>query len=302
MNPTQEYRTNIVEGQKYDIIIPVGPDDIKFVSKVVEYLIRHFEDINYIYLITNFKFVSKLSKKNKKYSKCKVLDEDTILPTLKFKDIQKQIVNRGGYKYRCGWYFQQFIKYAFAQSVYAGDYYLSWDADTLPLTKISFFDGGNILFNPKKEYHKPYFKSINKMLGFGKVYGMSFISEHMLFSRKIVCEMIHDIESAEGSCGNWIETIIDSCDFKEHTTDFSEFETYGSYCHIKYPELYKPRHLNSFREAGFIAGRNIDDSRLKEMSFDIDTVSFEMRHFPKFPYNIPNYIWMVKKKLKELLS
>ncbi len=31
MNPTQEYRTNIVEGQKYDIIIPVGPDDIKFV-------------------------------------------------------------------------------------------------------------------------------------------------------------------------------------------------------------------------------------------------------------------------------
>ena len=287
---------------KFDVIIPVGPDDVSFVSKVVEYLVRYFENLNTIYLITSLRNVSKLTRATKQCSNCIVLDEDSILSGLKFKNIQKIIVSRGGDKFRSGWYFQQLIKYAFAQSIYSREYYLSWDADTLPLTNISFFEGNNICFNPKKEYHKEYFVTINKLLGFGKVYEKSFISEHMLFSRNIVCEMLDEIEKRSQKGDNWIDIILDACDFKYHTYDFSEFETYGSYCFIKYPDLYKPRYLNTFREAGYISGRNIGEKILNEMSFDLDIASFEMRHFPKFPYCIPNYLWLIKKKMKYLLS
>lgn len=286
--------------KSFDVIIPVGANDVSFVSKVVSYIMQNIKGVNSIYIITSLCYVSKLRQNLKVYSNCIVLNEDTLVSSLSLKRIQSIIVERGGYKLRSGWYFQQFLKLAFAYSKYCGDYYLSWDADTLPLSDIVFFEGDNILFNPKKEYHAPYFVALERLLGFGKVYEHSFIAEHMMFSRKIVCEMLDAIEKSKIEGTDWIDRILNACDFKKHTGDFSEFETYGSYCYVKYPELYKPRHLNTFREAGYISGRFIDSNRLANMSFDLDTASFEMQHFPRFPYSFPNIIWKIKNKLRKI--
>lgn len=116
-----------------------------------------------------------------------------------------------------------------------------------------------------------------------------------MFSKKIVVQMLQDIEKSDTQGSSWFEKIISSCDLNSSLPSFSEFETYGTYCYVNYPQLYKPRHLNTFREAGYICGRNISDKKLRIMSFDLDTASFEMQHEPMFPYNLPN-IWCINKK------
>ncbi len=47
-----------------------------------------------------------------------------------------------------------------------------------------------------------------------------------------------------------------------------------------YPLSYVERHLNTFRKGGYIAGRFISKQRLECISFDTDTISFELNDYP----------------------
>ncbi len=291
-----------MENQKFDVIIPVGNKDVNFVHRVVDHIFRCFHNVNMVYVISSLKLSSKLSKSLEKYSNnCTILDENDLIPGLNYNAIRNLLCNFSqelGVK--TGWYFQQFLKLAFARSKYPNDYYLSWDADTLPLAKIDFFDNNNLLFNPKSEFHNAYFCTLKKLLGIGKVVEYSFISEHMLFSAKIVNEMLDEIERANVQGRTWFEKILFACDFNNSDLAFSEFETYGSFCHMRYPGLYRPRHLNTFREAGLICGRFISERKLRVLSFDIDIASFEMINSPMFPYNIPNLFYNMNEKFRKL--
>ena len=120
-------------------------------------------------------------------------------------------------------------------------------------------------------------------MGIGKVVDNSFISESMMFSSEYMRELLQAIDSSDVAGDDWVEKIMAAGDYSTPLPTFSEFETYGNYCAIKHPSAYKPRHLNTFREAGFIAGRNISDRHLREMSFDLDMASFEIFHQPMFP-------------------
>jgi hypothetical protein len=41
-----------------------------------------------------------------------------------------------------------------------------WDADTIPLDRIEFFDrNGSVLYGSKVEFHKPYFLTLNSLFG-----------------------------------------------------------------------------------------------------------------------------------------
>ena len=44
--------------------------------------------------------------------------------------------------------------------------------------------------------------------------------------------------------------------------------------------MYATQVLNTFRKAGYIAGRFISDRKLNYMSFDLDTASFELGDYP----------------------
>ena len=55
--------------------------------------------------------------------------------------------------------------------------------------------------------------------------------------------------------------------------------------------------MNTFRCGGYIQGYNITDAKLQEISFDTDTISFEIRHEPLFPYNLFNKIVLLKMKI-----
>ena len=245
-----------MKDNKFDIVIPAAGKDIGFLQKVIPFIERNL-DCNFIYVITNIKNFSKIDKWKAKYSKLKVIDENQLICNLSY-NIVKQILYAHG-ESRVGWYFQQLLKYGFAKSEWASEYYLTWDADTIPLNHIPFFDEGKPLFTKKIEFHSPYFDTMNRLLGYGKLVDFSFIAEHMLFKSSIVKELLNTIEKSSVTGNNWVEKIVNACDFNDKRGNlFSEFETYGNFCVHTYPELYKTRTLNTFRSAGLIRGRYIN--------------------------------------------
>ena len=284
--------------QEFDIIIPVGKKDIDFLPRVVDHLDRCFPAAGTIYVLTAAGNIPKLQNKIKQYERCTILDENNLIPSLNFKRIKDYIETRKIEHVRVGWYMQQFLKLGFAQSKYCREYYLSWDADTLPLAPIEYFKDGHPLFNPKYEYNPNYFKTIERLFGFGKVCDYSFIAENMMFSGKIMREMLDTIMHSSVEGQDWIEKILNACDFKDVKPAFSEFETYGTYCYVKHSNMYQQRFLNVFRSAGFISGRRISEKKLRLMSIDLDMASFEWGNEPMFPYNWPHILRKVEFWLK----
>ncbi len=274
----------------FDIIIPVSKRDRDFVPKVVDLLERCFPQADNIYILTAESNIKKLDKKLRQFQKCSIIEENSLTPELSMSKVKHFFECHPFKNVRVGWYFQQFLKLGFSRSRYCRRFYLSWDADTLPLAKIEYFDGEHILFNPKYEFNPNYFRTTEKLFGIGKVFNYSFISENMMFSSEIMREMINTIENSSVEGKDWIEKILNACNFDDIMPAFSEFETYGSYCYIKHPNLYKIRFLNCFRNAGFICGRRIDEQRLRVMSTGLDLASFEWGDEPNFPLNWPHII------------
>lgn len=278
----------------YDVIIPVAYKDSGFVWRVIKYIRKCMPEADHIYVLTaekNFKYLKNINDGN-----TSILNENEICNGLTFEIISNYLedakANTG-----TGWYFQQFLKFGFALSKYAKKYYLSWDADTLPLAHIEFINDGKAMFTMKSEYNPNYFKTIHKLLGIKKQTEGSFIAEHMLFDKEIVKELIQKIESSNVEGKDWMQKIIKACDFTDPMPCFSEFETYGTYVLATHTNIYTMRKLNTFRYGGYIRGRQISDKMLRRFSFDVDTMSFELRMRPTFPANIPNLLISLKVKL-----
>jgi len=282
---------------KYDIIIPVAFRDYTFLKNTIKY-IEDFLDPEHIYIITHFGMSRCLPLKIKKNKRCIILDEDKILPNLSLKNVEDILRKHKSIYLNTGWFFQQFLKMGFAMSTYCNnEYYLTWDADTLPLCRIKFFSQDNCpFFSMKSEHHQPYFETLNNILGIKKTNERSYIAEHMMFNKSIMQELIKKINENQTLQGKtWFEKIIYSTNAKEQCS-FSEFETYGNYCLTNYPNLYVERLLPSFRGGGYITGRFINKRILDYLKIDLYTVSFESDNVPPFPWNIAN--WCYNKYIK----
>ncbi len=155
---------------------------------------------------------------------------------------------------RSGWYLQQFLKMAYAR-VCLDDYYLLWDCDTIPLQEINLFDeSGKPYIDYKTEYNKQYFETMGRLLpGYDKVFGGSFIAEHMLINTNHMKELLNQIESNIEIKGNsFYEKIINAVEIRYLTgSGFSEFETFGTFLYKNYREYYSFRRWKSMRNGGF---------------------------------------------------
>lgn len=80
-----------------------------------------------------------------------------------------------------------------------------------------------MVFTPKTEYHEPYFRTMQALIGYGKGTDYSFIAEHMLVSVPIMKELIRKIESSAIPGGSWFEKVINATPADE-PNGFSEFE------------------------------------------------------------------------------
>lgn len=287
----------------FNVIIPIASKDVGFVSTVVQYVRRNIEGVGKIYAITNASNISKLCH-SVADSQFEILDENRLVKGLTFPNVRKLLAKAGENRpSQTGWYFQQFLKFAFAQSEYASDYYLSWDADTLPVNTIKFFSNeGKPMFTRKIEYHAPYFETMNRLIGIGRQVDYSFIAEHMLFNSAVVRELISAISKSAVHGDTWFEKIINACVFADDRANlYSEFETYGNYCAKYHPDMYVTRTLNTFRAAGLIRGRHINDNIIDRLAVDLHIASFEMQDAP-FPYNVGWNVYRVKRKLMSLVK
>ncbi len=287
----------------YNIIIPVIYRDYSFLKVTIRYVLKYLDPKN-IFIITDIRFKRFLPREILQNKKCVVLDENSIIEELNLDIIKNLFGGVGRDKLKSGWYFQQFLKMAFAQSKYCDtDYYLSWDSDTIPLRKIVFFDkNGSPFFTMKSEHHKPYFTAIKKLLGISKFNNKSYIAENMMFKKSIMLELINAIQSNNIIKGNiWYEKILYALEPESVSLmGFSEFETYGNYCFNNYSGLYKERTLPSFREGGLIRGRFVTDDMLEKLSFDQTVVSFEIYDRPPFPWSELSYWYARWQRRKEL--
>lgn len=290
----------------FDVIIPVAYKDYPFLKKSLPYICKNIKGIGKIFLITRINMAKYIADEILDNPLVDVLDEDAILQGLTFKRIHSIILSQGREHTNTGWYFQQFLKMAFALSRYCeNSYYLSWDADTIPVQNMSMFDEfGHPLFSIKTEYHEPYFIAIRKLLGIEKCNKGSYIAEHMLFKKDIMREIVFKIDSSDILGEVWYEKILNSIVPELVSTHaFSEFETYGTYCNTYYPELYAERTIPSFRRGGLIQGRFVSDRILQSLSSDVTTVSFEIYDRPPFPWGrICGWYEKILKRKEQFLS
>lgn len=286
---------------KYSIIIPVVFKDYSFLNKSLKYILNFFSPVT-IYIITDSRMGKYLPKQVQSCNICKVIDENHIVEGLSLAKVDSIIKSLGRRHTKSGWYYQQFLKMGFAMSPYCEtDYYLSWDSDTIPLKEIVFFDNdGHPYFTMKSEFHKPYFNTMQRVLSIGKLNPNSYIAEHMMFNKYIMEEMIAKIEKANVCGETWFEKILYSLEPEDVSTfSFSEFETYGTFCHLFHPDLYVERHLNGLRRGGLIQGRFVSERILKDLAEDFDIASFEIYDRPPFPWGrICHFYetWQIKKE------
>ena len=180
---------------------------------------------------------------------------------------------------RPGWYYQQFLKLAYA-NVSGSDYYMSWDSDTIPLRRVAMFDSsGKPYFDTKREYNPGYFKTIKNLFGMEKSYEQSFISEHMLFDARLVREMTEEIEAMDLPGERFYEKIFYAIDIDNMKLGFSEFETYGTWVTVRHPDAYAFREWKSMRRTNlFTDSHDLTRDDIRWLARDYDAASFESYH------------------------
>ncbi len=268
------------------LVVTTPPDYLR----VRNLLHRIPENIHYgeIIFIGNDE-VGKLVSEDFEPTVCRHINENDILPFDEIHSLMSErlapIANGKEIPRKStGWYYQQFLKMKYA-SCCTDKWYMTWDGDTIPCKNINMFHEENGLpyFDYKSEHHTLYFDTLKKILpGFNKIIGNSFISEHMLFNKDYMSEMISKIEANDQISGThfWekILNAIAPTDIQEAA--FSEFETYGSYVSLCYTGSYRLREWHSFRYGGlFFDPKSITDDDFNWLGKDFFAISFEKQQF-----------------------
>jgi len=264
--------------QIFDVILPVAPKDVVTLDLCISKIQDNIHPQRIVVIAS--KQVKDLIPLSESVVFC---DEDQLVESLNLEYVKRVMLEITGSEARSSWYFQQFLKMAYAYKC-SHDYYLVWDSDTIPLNNICFWRDNNgeeqCLFSTHHSVHSPYFDTLNTLFN-GKVKKLSeksFIVEHMMINRKIMKELIRDIELNDQVQGTvFFEKILHAINIKDITyAGFSEFETYGNYVLNFYPSMYAIKNLKAYRQGAMVIEKSqLDNDVLNWIAKDYDTVSFE---------------------------
>jgi hypothetical protein len=202
-----------------------------------------------------------------------LLDENEMIPGMTLPALK--VIPLARFSQGPGWYFQLLLKYQFAFLKTEDDHYLIWDADTVPLRPMEFFDAqGRMLLTKAREFHPPYFSTYERLLGRPAPREFSFIAQHMLVRKSILREMLAEIERHCPGDENWAWKIMRNLT-GEGSNRFSEFETYGHYLKEKHPELAVFRDLPWLRHGANECGRHPSPAALAGLGEKYFFASFE---------------------------
>ena len=280
---TKKKNENNDDNIKYDIIIPVNINDVNKLIKQTDYLKKCLNFDRMVIIAPN---TSNFLTQN---ITSIIIDEDYLVPKenlIKLFNIRR--INKTD---RIGWYEQQFLKMSYSR-ICKNDYYLLWDADTIPIKKVNMFINGYPIFDIKSEHHQPYFNTIKLLLPNLRFSKFSYISEHMIIKTEFMKNLLEQIEKNTIIKGtNFWDKILMSIDKKDIIqSGFSEFETYGSFVDTYYPNYYKYREWSSKREMVKFFGKidNLCQNDFDWLSKDFNSISFEK--WDRFENNYLNYV------------
>jgi len=142
-----------------------------------------------------------------------------------------------------GWYLQQFLKIEYCRQSGA-QHCLVWDADTVPLVPLEFLDSDKRIFlTAAKEFHKPYFHTIEELFGVPAPSKTSFISQHMFVDCSAMRSMCRLIEEHH-AVGHWTDALGRILEkHPDRANLFSEYETYANYMLLFEPNKVVTREL-----------------------------------------------------------
>lgn len=213
--------------KKYDIVI-----------------VSHEKDFN------NIKFIVEYSQKNLKFdsihlilSERKEFTDLDLIKTLTDKPIFLHLesnilkVDKLKINYRPNWIYQMLLK--IFQDVTLNDDFLIIESDCLILKEINFFEGDKTtLYLCRDQNHTPYF-NFNNLLGFGREYEHSFISEFMMYNKQIVKDLL-----TKSNCKDvydFLEIIYNNINGDCYPADY---ELYGNFCIKYHRDKVDVKHLN----------------------------------------------------------
>jgi len=225
-----------------DMVIPVAPKDLSKLPYVIE-SVRKYVDVCKIYIITPNPDAIK-----QQWSNMVVHSDAEVLP-----------YDRYEIQYRPNWVFQQMLKVF--QNVTYNDWFLVMDADIIVNQCLPLWTDARkpILYLGRDQAHGPYFGFNEQVLGFGKVYPWSFLSEFTLYSKSLVREMLQ-------FCGLTLDEFWEKL---VHITTAvccpADSELYGSYIVHEHPGLYDVQHLVSVLGGRYNSHIWLDDEIKKEI-------------------------------------
>ena len=231
--------------QKFSAVIPSIPQDIDKLLSNSEFFFKYLP-IKNIYVIGPESITGKVCAANN--SRIIFMNENEFVDVQAIRQLYSSRTDRMPGHF--GWYVQQFVKMQFSKYT-SDEYYLIWDSDTIPIKEAVLFDGASRpFFDIKYEFVSAYFETIKKLIpDLGKAINGSFVSEHMLIKCEYMRNMISEIENNHNVAGgNFQEKIINAIDAEALPyLGFSEFETYGNYVTLRYPDSYLRRKWRSLR-------------------------------------------------------
>jgi len=174
---------------------------------------------------------------------------------------------------RAGWYLQQFVKMGACNE--DDRVTLIWDADTVPLRSLAFGeDKACISAYAGKEYHEPYFATLEKLTGLTKKTEESFIAQCLCVRGAWMASLLNEIEAR--SDRPWIDAILMSLVGKS-AAEFSEYETIGNYVRHKFPGQiqFNKRRWSRFGYSLVGSIDNMSPRRVSQLAKAYDFIAFE---------------------------
>jgi FkbM family methyltransferase len=215
MSGWQEDAIYAKTSQLFDIVIPLGPNDVEVITKQLDHTKKNVIGYRKIFVISSIPGLQ--------------LEGCVVVPEELFPFNLSTVAQFHGSRERNGWYLQQLLK------LYAGMYidgilnkYLVIDADTFFLQPTSFLTiTGEPMYSFSTEYHIPYFIHMKKLHpAFDKVIQQSGICHHMFFETVYIKELISQVENIYQK--SFIDVFLSSVT-EVDGSGASEYEIYFNY-------------------------------------------------------------------------
>lgn len=213
-----------------DILIPTVEKDLDMLKVTVEFARRNLmHPIKNVYIVAapTEKIISCARELGAIF-----VDETTVLP-IQIKDIYYFPAECKGCDRR-GWLFQQFLKLS-ADHICELEHVLVIDTDTLLIRPQIYMYEGRTIYNCSDEFHMPYRRVYERLIGEPAKGPFSFVSHTTLFEKSKLRHFKNHIEQLHQR--PWYQAIMDLMD-KDEASAHAENESYPQFVVSHYPESF----------------------------------------------------------------